>query len=95
MAPSTLQRRLSSNKTPTRQLSTQRSTTGVAAGVTDKKDAEEEPVELPGFFTIWKLNAPEGWLIFIATLGSVLIGGSMPVFAIFFSEVIKVSAPLI
>ncbi|XP_074654241.1 ATP-dependent translocase ABCB1-like [Tubulanus polymorphus] len=57
-----------------------------------KKDKEEkeEDVDIPTFMRVFRLNFPEWYLILIGFLGSVIAGSLMPVFAILFSEMLKV-----
>nr|AID66618.1 P-glycoprotein [Anadara sativa] len=59
----------------------------------DEKDEEKETLEeseKPNFFRILKANKPEWPFIVMGLFGSAISGGTMPTFAIFFSEMINV-----
>uniref|UniRef100_A0A1I8HJK7 Bile salt export pump n=1 Tax=Macrostomum lignano TaxID=282301 RepID=A0A1I8HJK7_9PLAT len=62
-----------------------------------RRDKEAEKAEqkallakAPGFFDILKMNSPEAGYIALACIGALLNGGGMPIFAVFFAEVIAV-----
>ncbi|XP_041479457.1 ATP-dependent translocase ABCB1-like [Lytechinus variegatus] len=77
-----------------RQLSRQKSRHMSTSSNQDKKkdETEEEEEEIPkaSYWEVLKLNAPEWYLIAIGCFFSAILGVTMPVFAILFSEIIKI-----
>ncbi|XP_063712933.1 ATP-dependent translocase ABCB1-like isoform X3 [Symsagittifera roscoffensis] len=58
----------------------------------DDGDDKEEEEPAPSFLAILKLNAPEWYLLLIACLFAVPAAGGIPVYGIFFGEIIEVFA---
>ncbi|XP_075245466.1 ATP-dependent translocase ABCB1-like isoform X2 [Convolutriloba macropyga] len=69
----------------TKDKKKKKSTSESASGV---KVEEEEPT--PSFFDILKLNAPEWYLLLIACVFAVPAAGGIPVYGIFFGEIMEV-----
>uniref|UniRef100_A0A1I8HK19 Multidrug resistance protein 1 n=1 Tax=Macrostomum lignano TaxID=282301 RepID=A0A1I8HK19_9PLAT len=70
---------------------------GASTASATRRDKEAEKAEqkallakAPGFFDILKMNSPEAGYIALACIGALLNGGGMPIFAVFFAEVIAV-----
>eukprot|EP00057_Strongylocentrotus_purpuratus_P008762 XP_011663236.1 PREDICTED: multidrug resistance protein 1 [Strongylocentrotus purpuratus] len=89
-----LMKRQPSHHKISRQLSHQKSRHLSSSSLDDgKKDTtdEEEEEEIPkaSYWEVLKLNAPEWYLIVIGCFFSAILGVTMPVFAILFSEIIK------
>ncbi|XP_067658455.1 ATP-dependent translocase ABCB1-like isoform X1 [Haliotis asinina] len=86
-----LKRRSSRVKSPTverqtsRQLSRQTS-----KPKTKEEEAEEEEVTKPGFCRMMQENAPELPFIILGCIAASLNGCTMPLFAVFFSEIVRV-----
>ncbi|PAA88248.1 hypothetical protein BOX15_Mlig002315g4 [Macrostomum lignano] len=56
----------------------------------EKAKQKEMLANSPSFFAILRMNKPEWPYILLACVGSLILGGGMPLFALFFSEVIRV-----
>ncbi|XP_071479160.1 ATP-dependent translocase ABCB1-like [Diadema antillarum] len=77
-----------------RQLSRKKSRHMSGGSDSDKKDEdkEEEEEEVPSvsYWEVLKLNAPEWHFILVGTFFSGVLGVTMPIFALLFSEIIEV-----